>query len=288
MKVVRPVFLVGSGRSGSTALHHCLALHPDLAWLSNLLDHFPNQLRLHRLLLRLGRRGFTSNVIARWFRPSEGYRYWELIYPGFSRPFRDLGAGDVNPYIRGRIETGLESLICRKREYLLMKITGWPRLRFLQEVFPDARFVHLVRDGRAVVNSLLKVPFWLGWRGPENWRWGPLPPQYRDEFVESGESFEILAAIQWKRLLDSVDDVREEVGDALIDVRYEDLCDDPSGVIRRIVGHCGIPDLPSKVQDRQQCCFRSENKKWMVDLEPRQQELVEKSLETHLGRFGYL
>ena len=34
------------------------------------------------------------------------------------------------------------------------------RIRFLNKVFPDAKFIHIVRDGRAVVASLINVKFW--------------------------------------------------------------------------------------------------------------------------------
>src|SRR3712207_7426845 len=54
--------------------------------------------------------------------------------------------------------------------------------RSLSEIFKDAKFIHLMRDGRAVANSLLHVYFWSGWKGPGNWGWGQLSPaQQRSE-----------------------------------------------------------------------------------------------------------
>ena len=55
-----------------------------------------------------------------------------------------------------------------KRDRLLLKISGWPKIGILFEIFEGAKFVHVARDGRAVVNSPLDTYFWNGWIGPEN------------------------------------------------------------------------------------------------------------------------
>jgi hypothetical protein len=41
MKVVKPIFIVGTGRCGSTAFHRTLAVHPQLIWLSGFAEEFP-------------------------------------------------------------------------------------------------------------------------------------------------------------------------------------------------------------------------------------------------------
>jgi len=44
-----------------------------------------------------------------------------------------------------------------------------PRIGFLQAIFPDAKFIHIVRDGCAVANSRMNAPFWKGWQGLNTW-----------------------------------------------------------------------------------------------------------------------
>lgn len=56
----------------------------------------------------------------------------------------------------------------------LHKFTGWPRAGFAHAIFPEARFRHVIRDGRAVANSLIQMSWWSGFGGPENWKWGQL------------------------------------------------------------------------------------------------------------------
>lgn len=68
--------------------------------------------------------------------------------------------------IKRKLPVVLSKTLTKKRNRLLFKITGWPRVGFLHEIFEDAKFIHLIRDGRAVAYSLLQQPWWEGWRGP--------------------------------------------------------------------------------------------------------------------------
>jgi hypothetical protein len=98
------------------------------------------------------------------------------LFTGFRRPCRDLLPQDVTLKKKEAIQNVVAQMLTRKRNRLVVKITGWPRIGFLKEIFPDAKFIHILRDGRAVANSYINVPFWWGWRGLANWRWGPLTP----------------------------------------------------------------------------------------------------------------
>ena len=79
----------------------------------------------------------------------------------------------------------MKQLLVRKRNRLLIKITGWPRIGYLNEIFSDAKFIHILRDGRAVANSLINVEFWRGWQCPQNWRFGRLTEKQQKEWEDS-------------------------------------------------------------------------------------------------------
>ena len=95
----------------------------------------------------------------------------------------------------------------------LHKFTGWPRSGFLQRILPDARFVNVVRDGRAVANSFLQMPWWRGYEGPEGWGWGPLPEEYQQIWEESGRSFAVLAGLEWRILMEAFEAAQARVPD---------------------------------------------------------------------------
>ncbi len=283
----KPIFLIGSGRSGSTVLHELLSYQQEVAWCSNVLDRLPSGTRANRSVV-LGCDVPVLGSVLRWkVAPAEAYGFWDLMFPGFRRPIRDLCESDVTPYVSERVTRGLGELRCGQRQRLLMKITGWPRIGFLKQVFPDAYFVHLVRDGRAVANSLMKVAFWMGWRGPENWRWGPLPAAYEKEWLDSGHSFVVLAGIQWKMMLDALERTRDLAGPLLLEVRYEDLCAEPRETLEAVCAHCDLKvdrDFDSALN---RFHFRDANSKWRLDLDAQQREMLTRTLATHLERYGY-
>ena len=115
----------------------------------------------------------------------------------------DKDAQEINAEIISNTQIAFRKFLNKKRNKLLLKITGWPRITMLQKLFPDAKIIHMVRDGRAVMHSNLKVKFWNGWDGPEKWTWGKLPPQFSKIYKDNNESKVVLAALQWMILMDS-------------------------------------------------------------------------------------
>ena len=83
----------------------------------------------------------------------------------------------------------MDQLIRSPRDRLLIKVAGWPWVGFFHVIFSDAKLIHVVRDGRAVANSLLNEAWWWGWRGPQNWRWGEMSAADHVTWQEHGRSF---------------------------------------------------------------------------------------------------
>jgi hypothetical protein len=88
----------------------------------------------------------------------------------------------------------------------------------VKRVFPEARIVNLVRDGRDVALSLLRVPF-----GPAN-VWA--------------------AARQWRAAVDAGDAADARYGDDVLTLRYEDLVAEPDAAARRVCAFCEIAYRP--------------------------------------------
>lgn len=83
----------------------------------------------------------------------------------------------------------------------------------LWRAFPDAKFVHLVRDGRAVANSVLNLP------------WGPITAEEAAEW--------------WTRRVGYALALESAVGDQALRVHYESLVVDPESVFERIESFVG-------------------------------------------------
>lgn len=283
-----PIFIVGAGRSGSTIFHRMLCDHPQLAWMSSLCETHPHDEMKHRLLMHcIGIPGF-GRLLKRKFHPSEGYAYWNCLYRGFGRPCRDLLATDVSEVARTDIRVALPRLLIRRRHRLLVKITGWPRVGFLAEIFPDAKFVHVYRDGRAVANSMMQVDFWRGWHGPFDWRRGVLEPALQQEWEAHDRSFVALAGIEWKIMMNAMEKAKQSLpAENLLEIRYEDFAGDPLGTIRHVTDFCGLPWTGRFERTLRRYSVSTANGKWRQDLTPAQQVILQDVLHDTLARYGY-
>lgn len=285
-----PIFVVGTGRSGSTIIHKMLCMHPGVAWLNRILSNDPSRTVLHKAYLRLvDFPGIGGWLMRRGLTPAEAYEYWNEAYRGFGRPMRDLTAEDVTERARSGFTAAVDRMATAKRPRPLAKVTGWPRIRFLAEIFEDAHFIHVVRDGRAVANSLMNVSFWEGWHGPNSWRFGPLPEEYEKEWLRFDRSFVVLAGIAWKIMLDAMIESEQSVPSGrILTIRYEDFCNDPLSEFRSAAAFTGLEWTKRFERRLERTPVRSRNEKWRTDLTRPQQEALNEVLRSHLERFGYL
>ncbi|HJU25508.1 MAG TPA: sulfotransferase [Rhodanobacteraceae bacterium] len=284
----RPIFIVGAGRTGSTIFHRIFSEHPHVAWQSPLCDLFPARPAINRLLLHAIDWPLIGEFLKRHCKPGERYTYWEHYCRGFAEPCRDLLRTDATMLNKRRIPAALVRLATAKRNRLLIKLTGWPRVGFLDELFPDAKFIHVYRDGRAVANSLLAVHFWRGWQGPAQWRWGELDPVHHAEWERHGRSFVALAGIQWKLLMAAMDEAAKDIDPArFMQVRYEDFIGDPVACYRKVAEFCEL-DWSARFEESITAVgLKTANDKWKEDLTTEQQTILQAVLAESLQRYGY-
>jgi hypothetical protein len=288
------VFLIGTGRCGSTLVHELLACHPGVGFIANLEDRVPGLPPIVRRSANALYREAPASVRGmRGFRyaPSEAYRALAReVSPTITEPSRDLLAADAIPWLSDRFRTFVATRAAAARApVFLHKFTGWPRTGFVSAVLPEARFINVVRDGRAVAASGLKTPWWRGHRGPEQWPWGPLPPEYAAEWEASGRSFVLLAGLGWKLLMDAYASARELVpAGRWLDVRFEDVLADPRSCFKELLAHMELEEERSFVRALSGTRFAADRREaFRRELGPAAVELLDRSLRGHLQRWGY-
>jgi sulfotransferase family protein len=283
-EVREPIFVVGIGRSGSTVFFDILARHPDVVWLSKLSRDYPNHPWLNRMLMRFRSLAIVDRLLTKKLGPAEAYPFWDLNCPGFSNPCRDLVAEDVMPIAATRLRASVADLVSRKQDRFLAKITGWPRVSYLREIFPHAVFLEVTRDPCATVSSLLEVAFWDGWRGPPNWRRGPLPPDLAALWRQEGESFVALAAIEFLIYQRAMDQCRATLPSSqLHTVSYTQLCAEPVNVFREVARFCCLPWSKRFEKSIGRVRLVNRDDKWRKTLTASQQDVLLRTLKLGQG-----
>ena len=287
------VFVLGTGRCGSTLVQEVLARHPGVGFVSNVDDRYGLPARLGRLNNEVYRRvppALTRKGRAR-FAPSEAYRLLERqVSPALCTPFRDLVAEDATPWLAGRVRAFFdERAAAQGRDVFVHKFTGWPRAGLLAAVFPTARFVHVVRDGRAVANSWLQMPWYLGYGGPERWQFGPLPELYERLWERSGRSHVVLAGLGWRLLIDAFEGARAGIDpERWLELRYEDVLAEPAAAFDRIRAFATLPaDAGFDAAVAAQPFHDGRREAFRTDLDPTSLARLETALGDRLDRFGY-
>src|SRR5258708_43792 len=203
--IVDPVFLfvVGSTRSGTTLLRGMFDSHPQLAvpWESHFITQFSRNRARYEHGLAFDQSAFVDDLFLSAFRHwgvdrerierALTKRQW-VSYPDAVRAvFADYAAA------RGKSRYG------DKTPAYVREIT------LIAAMFPEARFIHIIRDGRNVALSLLTTS------------WGP------DSVAE--------AAMAWKTSVTMGRDAgRRLTADRYREVRYEALVRQPVEHLRNL------------------------------------------------------
>jgi hypothetical protein len=270
----RLLFVLGTGRCGSTLLERILATHPDIGWISDL----PRGLGRAGRALRFRRRSETYDLLQ------------EHVSPMLVDPFRDLTAEDAAPWLERRLRRFFAGRAQDEgRPVFMYKFTGWPRARMLAVVFPEARFVHVVRDGRSVANSYLQVRWWQGYRGPPGWTFGELSEEERRQWEATKYSWPYLAGLEWKRFMAAFEAARAEIGpERWLDVRYEDLVARPREVTTDVLRFVGLDSWEGLDRELSRLRVSAERADaYRDELRPEDVALLDSLLASTLERWGY-
>ena len=199
-----PVFIGGSGRSGTSLVRTILNSHSNLS--------IGVELKITPIIAKaFGESAKQGPLLSEHF--YLGRRYLEESY-------RDLILRLLYPYWKrtGRLRIGEKT----------------PNNAFyfseLGRLFPDAYFIHVIRDGRDVVRSLLQKD----WKNAN----GQLMPITQDP---------ARAAAYWKGAVQAGQQAARqgELSDRYIEVRYEELVREPESVLRSLFAFIGEAWEPS-------------------------------------------
>ena len=155
---------MGAPRSGTTLLYDLMACHKDLAWFSQvdlkemLSDDFLNFVNIRRRLFEIrrwqfSRDGFEGRVTTSYETPNEVGLFWNRWIRGSW-----MGSKDGNSSDKQELRKAVSSLLIKKgkKRFLSKNPAHSIRIEYLNEVFPGAIFVNILRDVIPVVASMTR------------------------------------------------------------------------------------------------------------------------------------
>jgi hypothetical protein len=292
-----PVFILGHWRSGTTLLHELLVLDPRHGYPNTYECFEPNHPLLTGRLVRkycswmLPARRVMDNMPVGWVRPQEDEfalallgapsPYLTVAFPNRGQLDPDaLDLDGLPPRDRARWKRlflrFLRTVSARDPRRLVLKSPPHTcRIPTLLELFPDARFVHLVRDPFAVYASTMNL-----------WR-----KLYRTQAMQTPrfEGLEEWVFETFNHFHRRVVATRGLVPTGrFYELKYEDLTKDPHGALRRLYAGLDLGDfehLRPKLERYLAANERYERNKW--DLSHAERAEIRRHWGDVIRAYGY-
>jgi len=292
-----PVFIIGHWRSGTTFLHQLACLDSRFTAPTVIQtvipDHFLFSTKYWVPVLKkmMPPKRPMDEVEMGPLDPMEDE--WALIRMGAPTPFLKLFFPSRRQgFIAGTdefIPTGKSLEIWKERFLLLLKkitlLTGrqiilknpfhTPRISMLAEMFPGAKYIHIIRNPYKIVPSSINMwnivagenAFRGGWESPGTEATARLVEQFRK----------------------SVDENRKKLADgSFSEVRYEDLEKDPVKELKRIYRELDMefsPEHEKKISEFMEA--KKNYRKNIFNLSQEEKNIINRELEGYMKNYGY-
>ncbi len=220
--IERPIFILGCGRSGTTVLGTALSKHSSITYLNERRDlwfkAYPEtDIWTRQATSRNGKMSLTSENVA----------------SAKSSKLRRL-------FHRETIRTSKPVLVEK------MPINNF-RVEFIHAIFPDARFVHIYRNGLEVARSIEKMSESGAWFGEQSeYKWKQLSDYSKrtnitNELPESCESYYHKGLLEWRLSTESaVGFLSKLPDDKYLEISYAAFSSEPVTTIGKVLDHIGL------------------------------------------------
>ncbi|MDY6782466.1 MAG: sulfotransferase [Cyanobacteriota bacterium] len=284
MIIEKPIFILGSQRSGTTWLARAFEQHPNVAY---------------------------------WHEP----RYvW--IWGNFKKPDDLLTAKDLNPKIKKHIIRKFSQFLHQQEKQRLCEKTpsNCLRISFIRAVFPDAKIILLLRDGRSVLRStrqslVTQGGLGLNWTNvrrkiekvpPGEWYLllprigsfikkllglkiqfaGVKPPGWQEWIGQT--SANVLLAKQWATTIEiAVKEGRKLPTENYLELRYEELISAPPELLKQLANFVEIENFAPISDYIDNTADPPRAYQWKSELEQTTLDEIREIMEPTLVRLGY-
>jgi hypothetical protein len=226
--IPRPIFIIGSGRSGTSSLTWCIGQHPNIiatpetSWLSSLASHIDTMHRVGAGVGHLQRFDVDRHAFFRLF----GNSVDQLVRDTYETKFPDRRSATKPSRQNANGVAWYRSPDDPKTRWADGTPSSTPYVYVLAEMFPEAKFINLVRRPDDVVLS------WLGFRSRAKehaWAWRLVRHVYQLQRI----GYLAEAAVG---------------PDRVMRVLFEDLIENPEPSLRGICAFIGEEYTPHMIE----------------------------------------
>jgi len=257
----QPIFIIGCPRSGTTILGEFFEVSPHCDYF-NEIDIWDNETpsnyksgisqKLLKKTLSYTRRNLKLTILLKGTRLAI---LDTLKVMGMIKKKDDAINGHrlLESDVTKEIEKIAKSYLSEK--HLVVKSTPASlRIPFLKKIFPDAKFVHVLRDGRDVACSLMNAPSGYFWSYIKPPGWKEIRKKYKG--IRR-------CAWQWKATLDIINSDKKNISqEDFIEIQYEDFVNNPDKTVKIVFEKLKIPFE----KEQEKICKKVKNKITISDL----------------------
>jgi len=290
-----PVFIIGHWRCGTTLLHELLGLDKRHTYPTTYECHSPNHFllseRLSSPLYKLPARRPMDNMAVAFNQPQEdefalcnlgvSYPYLTIAFPNGPLSYVDcfdleqLGAGVWQRWERTFIYFLKRITLLRPGRIILKSPVHTFRIKTLLKLFPQARFVHIVRNPYVVFPSTIHL-----WKS-----------MFRAFSLQTPNfvGLEDYVFEMFNRLYNKLEETQELIPSSQFhQLRYEDLVQDPIGEMRKLYSRLDLGTfesvLPALKDHLKKTALYRTNR---YELTPQRRDDITRRWGKIIKRYGY-
>lgn len=197
------IFIIGAPRSGTTWLHAMIANHPDVAATPEIEQTFFSN--------------YLAPIVKAW--EAELYHIKRGAWvQGLPYLWSEEEFDSFLQYFLGKVYVK----ILEKKSDAKMIIDKHPEyshhVELIKRFLPNAKFIHIVRDGRNTTASMMSAAKRIG---------------FGEREIKS-------AASSWVRHIENSRKASLNTDSCYLEVKYEDMVKDKKGILAEIVNFCGL------------------------------------------------
>lgn len=291
--IKKPIFIVGPPRSGTTITYSMLCAHPDLAWFStndikywipkkniikiknyHFLHHKPLTGEIRLLINGPDKPGDNRIHLPPELQPIEGNSFWNRIFKGWPKE-------DIPKHAKNEIRKVISCTLTRqnKTRFLNKAPLHSTRLFVLKNIFPDAKFINIIREPRATIASMLKRHEQEGGFASDIW-----PIKNKSKY----EKFDLIQKYTWlyAEVIDSSYEFQEQDHEKnFMTVIYEEFIKNPKETLSKILNFCELR-FPDSLEDMIPPIHETSHK-WKERFSPEDQKKIYDLVQPSLQKIKY-